>query len=125
MRTRRAPWRILLLALSAAPAWSADISGQWKGEWLDYQARVTTQNTFTFKQDGTNLTGTVKSESGELQIRDGKVSGDNISFTVVQKIGKREATLNYAGRISGSEIKFKVTFPGADQFWIVNAKKVL
>jgi hypothetical protein len=117
--------RILLLVLFAAPAWCADISGQWKGEWVDYQARVTTQNTFTFKQDGTNLSGTISGEAGELQIRDGKVSGDNVSFAVVQRIGKREATMNYAGRISGNEIRFKVTFPGAEQFWVVTAKKVL
>jgi hypothetical protein len=123
MRTLRGSLGILLLALFVAPAWCADVTGQWKGEWMDYQARTSTQNTFTFKQDGSNLTGTITTQSGEMQIRDGKVSEDSVSFTAVQKIGKREATLTYKGRISGNEIKFKVNFPGADQFWIVTAKK--
>lgn len=123
MSTRRVSLGILLLVLFVAPAWSADISGDWKGEWTDYQNRVTTHNTLTFEQDGTNLTGTIKSESGVVQIREGQVSGDNVSFIAVQKVGKREATMNYSGRISGNVIKFKVNFPGADDFWILTATK--
>jgi hypothetical protein len=71
------------------------------------------------------LTGTISSEGGELQIREGKVSGDSVSFVTVQKIGNREATMTYTGRIAGSEIKFKVSFPGADRSWDLTAKKVL
>ena len=125
MRTRRALLGILVLVLFVAPAWCADISGQWKGEWTDYGSRDVRQNTLTFKQDGANLTGTIGSEGGELQIRDGKVSGDSVSFTVAQKIGNREATMTYTGRIAGSEIRFKVSLPGADRSWDMTAKKVL
>ena len=125
MRPHRASLGILALVLLVAPAWSADISGQWKGEWTDYGSRDVRRNTLTFKQDGANLTGTISSEGGELQIREGKVSGDRVSFITVQKIGNREATMTYAGRIADSEIKFKVSFPGADRSWDLTAKKVL
>ena len=123
MRMRRASLGILAWVLFVAPAWSADISGQWKGEWTDYGSREIRQNTLTFKQDGANLTGTVRNEASELQMRDGKVSGDNVSFTVAQKIGNREATMTYTGRISDGVIKFKVSFTGADRSWDMTAKK--
>jgi len=120
---RGASLGILVWILFVVPAWSADISGQWKGEWTDYRSREIRQSTLTFKQDGANLTGTVGNEAGELQIRDGKVSGDNVSFTIAQKIGNREATMAYTGRVSGGVIKFKVSFTGADRSWDMTAKK--
>jgi len=79
--------RILLVVLFAVGAWAADISGKWKGEWTD--SRDTPPYTFTFTQDGASLTGTVGTGDGDLQIRDGKVSGDRVSFVVVRKVGAR------------------------------------
>ena len=81
------------------------------------------QSAFTFKQDGTALTGALKSEGSELQIREGKVNGDDVSFVVAQKIGNREVTLTYTGRVSGNEIKFTVSFAGSDRSWDMTAKK--
>jgi hypothetical protein len=114
--------RILLVVLLAAGAWAAGISGQWKGEWTDF--RDTPGCTFTFKQDGASLTGTISSEGGDLQIRDGKVSGDRISFVVVRSVGAREMTASYSGRVDGGEITFKVSLPGSERDWHMTAKKV-
>jgi hypothetical protein len=122
MRTYKT-WRgILLLVLFAVGAWAADISGQWKGEWTD--SRDTPPYTFTFKQDGASLTGTVSSERGDLQIRDGKVNGDRVSFVVVRSVGAREMTATYSGRVDGGEITFKVSLPGSERDWHMTAKKV-
>ena len=117
-------WRgVLLVALFAAGAWAADISGKWKGEWTD--SRETPPYTFTFTQDGASLTGTVGSEGGEdQQIRDGKVNGDRVSFVVVRKVGAREMTASYSGRVDGGEINFKVSLPGSERDWHLTAKKV-
>ena len=52
------------------------------------------------------------------------MNGDNVSFVVANKIGNREATMTYEGRVSGSEIKFTVSFPGSDRSWDMTAKKV-
>jgi hypothetical protein len=114
---------ILLSILCAAFAWSADINGQWTAEWTDYGGGSPRHNTFTFRQDGNTLTGAVKSEGGELQIREGKVNGDDVSFVLAQKIGNREVTLSYTGRVSGNEIKFTVSFAGSDRSWDMTAKK--
>jgi hypothetical protein len=117
-------WRgVLLLILCAAAAWSADISGQWKAEWAEGRG-ATRQSIFTFKQDGTTLTGTLKGDDSELPIRQGKVNGDDVSFVVVNKIGNRELTMTYTGKISGSEIKFALSFEGAGRTWDMTATKV-
>jgi hypothetical protein len=123
MRTRRTSLGILILVLFVAVAWSADISGQWNGEWADYGSRDLRHSTFTFKQDGASLTGVIVTDGSELQIREGKVNGDVVSFVAARKIGNREATMNYRGRIADSEIRFKVSFPGSDRSWEVVAKK--
>ena len=113
---------VLLSILCAAAAWCADISGQWTAEWSNGGGSLG-HSTLTFKQDGTTLTGAMKSEESELQIREGKVNGDDVSFVVAQKIGNREVALTYTGRLSGSEIKFTVSFAGSDRTWDMTAKK--
>jgi hypothetical protein len=110
------------LVLFAAGAGAADISGQWKGEWTD--ARDTPSCTFTFKQDGASLTGTMSNEGGDLQIRDGKAIGDRVSFVVVRSVGAREMTATYSGLVDGGEITFKVSLPGSERDWHMTAKKV-
>jgi hypothetical protein len=123
MRTHRTWQAILLLVLFAVGAWAADISGQWKGEWTD--SRDGKPCTFTFQQDGASLTGTIGMEGGDLQIRDGKVSGDRVSFAVVRSLGPREMSLTYTGRVDGNEIAFKISQPGSERDWHMTAKKVL
>ena len=105
----------VLAVLSLAAA--ADVSGKWKAEFTtpDGTARV---STFTFKVDGGNLSGTVAGGQDETPIKNGKISGDDISFTAERPFG----TFTYAGKISGNEIKLKVTFN--DQNFEMTAKRV-
>jgi hypothetical protein len=104
----------LLLAL---PATAADVTGKWKAEFTtpDGTQRV---NTFTFKVDGGTLTGSVAGAQDETPIKDGKVSGDDLSFTADRPFG----TFTYTGKIGGDSIKFKVVFN--DQTFEMTAKRV-
>jgi hypothetical protein len=90
-----------VLTLAAA----ADVSGKWKAEFTtpDGTQRV---NTFTFKADGSTLTGTVAGTQDETPIKNGTVSGEAISFTADRPFG----TFTYKGKISGDEIRFTVQF---------------
>ena len=124
MRTCRPLLGLIPFLVCAVSALAADISGQWKGEWTDYGSRDIRQNTLVFKQDGANLTGTITSDGAELPIREGKVSGDVVTFVVAQKIGSREARMNYSGRLAGNEIRFKVFMAGAELSWTMTARKV-
>ena len=63
--------------------------------------------TFTFKVDGEKLTGTVESPRGELEIKQGKAKGDELSFNV--EIG--DNTIDYQGKLADDKIKMKSKGP--------------
>jgi len=115
----RKSWILMSAALMALSvvAIAADISGKWKAEFNtpDGTQRV---NTFDFKVDGGKQTGTVAGGQDETPIQNGKINGDDISFTAERPFG----TFTYSGKVSGPEIKFKVTFN--DQSFDMTAKRV-
>ena len=112
MLTRRLGAGILLL-LFAAAAWAADVTGTWKGEMTSPDGN-TFSLTYTFKQDGTKLTGTVLGPQGDaLPLDNGKVEGDKISFSV--KVDFNGGTVfSSEGTINGDEITLKTKTEGGD-----------
>jgi len=95
-----------LFAFSALAALAADITGNWKATAEGPNGAM--ERTFTFKQDGTKLTGeTVSTMIGKSEIKDGKVEGDTVSFTINADFGGNAMTIKYSGKISGNEIKLK------------------
>ncbi len=112
---------VFLLALFAVAALAADITGNWKATAEGPQGSM--ERTFTFKQDGTKLTGeTTSSFMGKSTIEDGKVEGDSVTFSITGKFGDNEMKINYKGKISGDEIKFTSEAGGNTFDW--TAKKV-
>jgi len=104
-------WLVIVAAAFAAVASAADISGTWKGT-AEMQGNAIAR-TFVFKVDGSKLTGETTSEMmGTSAITDGKIDGDNISFTVTAKFQDNEMKLNYKGKVSGDTIKLTVDFSG-------------
>src|SRR5580692_10762962 len=96
-----------LMLLIAAVALAADVSGTWTAS---FDTQVGQQNyTYTFKVDGGKLTGTAKSNLGEGTITDGKVNGDDITFTENLNYQGMQLVIPYKGKISGDEIKFTRT----------------
>jgi len=89
----------------AAPMFAADISGKWTGK--IETPNGTRETSYTFKADGDTLTGSVSGRNGETPIQDGKISGDDISFTVVRNFGGNEIKINYKGKVSGDSINLK------------------
>jgi hypothetical protein len=107
--------RISALAiLLAVSAFAADIGGKWKGSAEGPNGAI--ERTFTFKVDGTTLTGETESEMlGKSVIAEGKVEGDNISFAITASMQGNELKLTYKGKIVGDQIKLTVEFPGGGQ----------
>jgi hypothetical protein len=117
-------WLLVLMAVFAMTASAADISGTWK-------ASVETPNgnfetTFTFKVDGSKLTGKVSSQMGESDIADGKIDGDSVSFSVNRNFNGNDFKITYKGKVNGSgnEIKLTIEFESADRTFEMTAKKV-
>ncbi|MCC6862659.1 MAG: hypothetical protein IT158_29060 [Bryobacterales bacterium] len=132
MRTCRileiAVW-VVLLALIALPAAAEDISGQWKAEFKTLYGgglpRESGETTFTFKQKGEELTGTVKSTAfEETEIREGKISGDQVSFAITRTFGRRERKMTYNGTLAGGEINFQTSIEGFGRGVRMVARKV-
>jgi enterochelin esterase-like enzyme len=98
----------LTLTLFSLSALAADITGTWKAE-FDTQ-RGLQKYTFTFKQDGTSVTGEANverdGEKRKAELKEGKVENDTITFVEALKVQDNELRITYTGRISGHEIKF-------------------
>jgi hypothetical protein len=93
---------LLLMALFAVCALATDVTGSWKG--TIETPNGTRDVTMNLKADGSKLTGTVSGRQGDVEIQDGKVDGDNISFSFVRGDFKME----YKGKVSGDQIKFDI-----------------
>jgi len=116
-------WAVTLALLFASVISAADISGKWKGTAETQFGTV--ERTFVFKVDGNKLTGETSSDRfGKSTIDDGKIDGDNISFTVTINFDGNEAKTSYKGKVSGDTMKFTVEVPGVDQPIEYTAKRV-
>jgi hypothetical protein len=94
-----------LLVLCAIAVFAADFNGKWVGQVVMGQGRPTEQ-TFLFKVKDGKVAGTVTTPMGEMQISEGKVSGDEISFVTTMEVRGNQMKMAYKGKISGNEIKF-------------------
>jgi hypothetical protein len=108
-----------LVALVTATAWlavsatAADVNGKWKGAMpsRDGNAR---EVSFQFKAAGANLTGNFIGSMGrEIEIKDGKVTGDSISFSLSLEFNGNMVKVNYTGKFSGDDLNMKMQREGA------------
>ena len=105
----------LMMAFCAATAFAADVTGAWTGDMVGPNGD-SFHLSFTFKQDGIKLTGTVTGPQGDpIEIADGKIDGDKLSFTV----NVNGMVIKHEGVVSGDTIKLTTKsdsgdFPGGD-----------
>jgi hypothetical protein len=106
----------LMFALTpiTAPA-ATDVTGTWTGE-LKGPDGNGFPISFTFKQDGATMTGSVQGPQGDpIAISDGKVDGSTITF----KVSFNGMTISHTGTVTGDEIKLTTKsdqgdFPGGE-----------
>lgn len=71
--------------------------------------------TLKLKTEGEKLTGKLSSPGregavNEVEITEGKIKGEEVSFTVVRKFNDREMKQKYTGKVAGDTIKGKISF---------------
>jgi hypothetical protein len=71
----------LLCCCIAAFAYFAGIDGKWSGTLLAPDGNEYPLN-YTLKTDGDKLTGSGQSPNGAVDLTDGKVKGDSLSFAI-------------------------------------------
>jgi hypothetical protein len=99
------------LLLMVGMVFGADIDGKWTGS-------LSTPNgdfpmTYTFKAEGSTLTGSTSGMDGSpIPIKDGKIDGNNISFSVSLDFGGQATKIDYKGVLSGDQLKLNWDFMG-------------
>ena len=109
---------VVTIALAVAcTLMAADVTGKWVYEQTGRQGGNPVQVTLDLKASGASLTGTVTGGMGRrgggapqpVQISDGKVDGDNISFTVKREFNGNQMVTKYEGTLGGDELKLKIS----------------
>lgn len=102
MTYRRLSMMVALALAFALGAW-ADATGKWTAE---FETAIGQQKyTFDLKVDGSKLTGTATSPRGTQEIKEGKVTGDDVSFVEMLDLEGQQIRIEYTGKVSGDEMK--------------------
>jgi len=114
MKSRIAFLTVCFVLAGIAVVYAADVNGKWVAQ-VPGRDGQTREMTFNFKVEADKLTGTVSGRQGDTPFSDGKISGNDISFTVTANFQGTEVKLLYKGKIAGDEIKFTRTRESGDQ----------
>src|SRR5262245_10303021 len=105
--TMKTPIILPILAALPCVALAADVTGNWKAEFDSQIGHL--KYTYTLKQDGTNLAGKANSEVNdqkrEAELKEGKVTGEKISFVEILNFQGNDIRISYNGTISSNEMK--------------------
>jgi hypothetical protein len=99
----------------AADAKKADPSGEWTWTTPGRNGGAERKMTLKLKVEGEKVTGTLSSpgQNGETmksEIEDGKIKGDEVSFSVTREFNGNKRTMKYNGKITADAIKGKTEF---------------
>src|SRR5437870_5473969 len=122
MRIHNCFWVAAMAILLVMTAAAADVAGKWVGN-MPTRDGQTRETTFEFKASGDTLTGRMSGPQGAIDIKDGKISGGDLSFKVSFDAGGNTIVLLFKGTVSGDQIKFTRKREGADQSQEFTAKK--
>jgi hypothetical protein len=106
MKNRMFLIKAAILMVFIVSAWAADVAGKWIAQAPSGQG--TSEITLIFKVDGATLTGTLDNSlmPGAIEIKDGKIQDNDISFHVLRAFGENEMKVVWKGKVSGDEIRF-------------------
>src|SRR6266581_2665382 len=90
----------LCLLLGSLPAFAASVDGKWSIAMPGVGEIV-----MELKTAGDALTGSIAGPNGVLEIVNGAVSGETISFQIVGAPANRRVTVTYTGKLGGDEIE--------------------
>lgn len=93
----------MLVVLFTSLSFAGDITGKWKGK-MSGQDGNQMELTFNFKVDGNVLTGSINSSFGDMQISNGKITGDDFTFDV----DVNGNVMTNIGKVMGDKIKLSV-----------------
>ena len=118
----RAALLIVFVVMMAASLCAADVGGKWIGD-VNTPDGQTISLTFTFKLDGDKVTGTVTGPTGDIQIADGKMDGETLSFGFDVDAGGQQLSFKCTGKMAADD-QLKITMnAGGDLSFEINTKR--
>jgi len=114
MRFKMFAIAVSIFCLMAGMAVAADVTGTWIAEMAGGPGGGGQGMTITFnlKADGAALTGNVEAMGNANDIDEGKIEGDNISFSQTVDMQGSEMKVIFKGTVSGDEMKLTFTMGG-------------
>jgi hypothetical protein len=101
-------WMIAMAALTLWVSFAADIDGKWTAQIQGRRGART--ETLMLKATDNGLTGSIAGgRGGPVQISNGAINGDSVSFSVVREFQGNKVTEEYKGTVSGGELKLTVS----------------
>jgi hypothetical protein len=114
MRISRWILTVFFAILLPTVLFAMDLTGKWSGPMQDGQA------VFTLKFDNNLITGTMLGIDGkEYPITEGKLEGENISFTVNSRWQGSPVKLFVKGTVSGEQMKLNIAADNG--YWSTDA----
>ena len=95
---------LLIAALMVGSAVAGDLSGIWTGQLANKFGEID-DISFRFVQNGSVLTGKMYGDNESTPVKDGKVDGDRITFSITTELNGGPRTFLYSGTISGKQIQ--------------------
>ncbi len=96
---------VVAVAFTVITSHAEGISGKWKTSMKSPQGDM--EMTFVFKVDGAKLTGTMSTPMGDMELKNGKVDGNEFSF----EIDMMGNSMKHTGTLDGEVIKLKMEMP--------------
>ena len=113
-----------LFLIFAGLSFGADIDGKWTGSIAGPDGGQGIPVGYTFKADGNTLTGTSSGpDNSQIQIKDGKIDGNNLSFSISFDMGGQEMKMDFKGVLSGDQIKMSFDMMGTPSEFVVKRAK--
>jgi hypothetical protein len=101
---------VLALLLVAGFAFAGELDGKWTGE-LDMGGQKIPVE-YTFKTAGATFTGSTPIMENVVQIKDGKIDGAKITFSVMFGEGEQGMKIEYKGVVTGDQLKLSFEMMG-------------
>jgi hypothetical protein len=111
---------LLLLAGAQEIQAQVDITGTWEISWETQRGATT--STFTFAQEGNAFTGVAQmamrgppggggggAGTREIEITDGKVEGNTVTFSMAMGMGERSMSFTFTGTVTGDTMEGTMT----------------
>ena len=102
-----------IVVLFSLAALAADVNGTWTGTFHTREGGAF-EVTLTLKAQGASVTGTYGQGSAEdVDIENGKLNGDTVTFTITRHPGERTIKVNYTGKVEGDTMKLNAQVEGS------------